>query len=111
VGADRVARNGDTANKIGTLGVALAARARDIPFYVVAPGTSFDVSLESGEQIPIEIRSEQEVLFCAEKSVAPAGVGAYNPAFDVTPAELITGYITEKGILAPPFEKLSGNSS
>ena len=101
VGADRIARNGDTANKIGTLGVALAAREAGVPFYVVAPRTTFDYDTPDGTGIPIEERSESEVLDAPE-----AGVRAWNPAFDVTPRRLITGWITEAGVLQPPFETL-----
>jgi methylthioribose-1-phosphate isomerase len=99
VGADRVARNGDTANKIGTLGVALAARHAGVPFYVAAPLSTFDPRAPDGASIPIEERAEAEVL----GSQAPPGVRAWNPAFDVTPAGLIRGWITEVGVLRPPF--------
>ncbi len=97
-GADRIARNGDTANKIGTYGIAVAAHANGVPFYVAAPSTTFDLSLESGRRIPIEERSENEF------DAAP-GVYRYNPAFDVTPARLITAFITDKGLIRPPFEE------
>jgi methylthioribose-1-phosphate isomerase len=96
VGADRIARNGDTANKIGTYGVAIAAAHHGIPFYVAAPRSTFDFSLESGEQIPIEERSPDEIR------IAP-GDAVYNPAFDVTPGRLITGFITEYGVLKAPY--------
>jgi methylthioribose-1-phosphate isomerase len=95
-GADRIAANGDVANKIGTYGLAVLARAHRIPFYVAAPGSTFDAAVASGNQIPIEQRSPQEIL---------AGVEAYNPAFDVTPAELITALITDRGVLEPPFSR------
>jgi methylthioribose-1-phosphate isomerase len=96
VGADRIARNGDTANKIGTYGVAIAAAHHGIPFYVAAPRSTFDFTLDSGEQIPIEERSPDEVRIAAEDDV-------YNPAFDVTPGRLVTGFITEYGVVHPPY--------
>ena len=96
VGADRIARNGDTANKIGTYGVAIAAAHHGIPFYVAAPRSTFDFALRSGEEIPIEERSADEVRIAAEDAV-------YNPAFDVTPGRLITGFITEYGVLTTPY--------
>lgn len=105
VGADRIAGNGDTANKIGTYGVALLAQAHGIPFYVAAPYSTFDRSLESGEGIPIEQRAASEVTCGFGRRTAPEGVKVYNPAFDVTPARLIAGFITERGILGPPFEE------
>ncbi|HIJ65127.1 MAG TPA: S-methyl-5-thioribose-1-phosphate isomerase [Candidatus Hydrogenedentes bacterium] len=105
VGADRIAANGDTANKIGTYGVALLAKAHNIPFYVAAPSSTFDLSIESGEAIPIEQRDPAEVTHGFGRQTAPAGVGVYNPAFDVTPAELVTAFITEKGLLRPPYRK------
>ena len=98
-GADRIAANGDTANKIGTYPLALAAKAAGVPFYIAAPMSTFDLSLASGAEIPIEERAADEVL----GANAGEGVAAYNPAFDVTPAELIAGWITEKGVLQPPF--------
>jgi methylthioribose-1-phosphate isomerase len=97
VGADRIARNGDTANKIGTYGVAIAAAHHGIPFYVAAPRSTFDFSLESGDRIPIEERSADEVRIAADDPV-------YNPAFDVTPGRLITGFITEYGIVRAPYD-------
>lgn len=101
VGADRIAANGDAANKIGTYGVALSARHHQIPFYVAAPRSTFDLSLMSGAAIPIEERPEAEVRSgFGEDLVAPAA-RCYNPAFDVTPAELITGIVTEKGLIQP----------
>lgn len=103
VGADRIAANGDTANKIGTYGVALLARAHNIPFYVAAPSSTFDMTLISGEAIPIEQRGSEEVTHSFGGVTAPEGVQVYNPAFDVTPAELIAGIITERGILRPPY--------
>lgn len=96
VGADRIARNGDTANKIGTYGVAISAAHHGIPFYVAAPRSTFDFALASGEDIPIEERSADEVRIAADDPV-------YNPAFDVTPGRLITGFITEYGVVQPPY--------
>ena len=105
VGADRIARNGDTANKIGTYGVALIARAHDVPFYVAAPGTTFDRATVRGDQIPIEERDGGEVRAGFGRATAPVRVRVYNPAFDVTPARLITAFITERGIIPPPFQR------
>ena len=99
VGADRVAANGDVANKIGTYGVALAARAHGVPFYVAAPRTTFDFSTPDGRGIPIEERSVEEVRGFQARASAPRDVRVWNPAFDVTPAELIAGYITDAGVL------------
>jgi methylthioribose-1-phosphate isomerase len=101
VGADRIAANGDTANKIGTYGVALLARAHQIPFYVAAPSSTFDLSLGDGSSIPIEQREPSEITHGFGRQTAPEGVEVYNPAFDVTPAELIEGIITEKGVIRP----------
>ncbi len=103
VGADRIARNGDTANKVGTLSVALAAQRFGVPFYVAAPSTTFDLSLESGAAIPIEERAGSEVDRSFGVRIAPEGVGVFNPAFDVTPADLITAIVHEGGIVRPPF--------
>ena len=103
VGADRIAANGDAANKIGTYGVAQLARAHDIPFYVAAPLLTFDASLATGALIPIEERASEEITHGFGRQTAPDGVKVYNPAFDVTPAELIAGIITERGILRPPY--------
>lgn len=105
VGADRIAANGDVANKIGTYGVALLAKAHGIPFYVAAPASTFDISLENGKQIPIEERDRVEVVCGFGKQTAPEDVLVFNPAFDVTPHELVTGIITEKGILRAPFDE------
>ncbi len=105
VGADRIAANGDTANKIGTYTVAVLAEKHRIPFYVAAPVSSFDFSLPDGAAIPIEERSAEEVTSFGSIRVAPQGVHVYNPAFDVTPNELITAIVTEYGILRPPYEK------
>jgi methylthioribose-1-phosphate isomerase len=101
VGADRIAANGDTANKIGTYGVALLAQAHGIPFYVAAPSSTFDLSLPSGDAIPIEQRDPREVTHGFGRQTAPEGVQVYNPAFDVTPAHLIAAIITEKGLIRP----------
>jgi methylthioribose-1-phosphate isomerase len=98
-GADRVAANGDAANKIGTYGVALLARAHGIPFYIAAPRSTFDADTPDGAAIPIEERIERELRFVGEVRTAPDGARVYNPAFDVTPASLISGWITEDGIL------------
>jgi len=103
VGADRIAGNGDTANKIGTYSVALLAREHRIPFYVAAPLSTFDLSLDTGEQIPIEERAASEVAEVQGRRIAPEGVEIANPAFDVTPSRLITAIITEVGILRPPY--------
>src|SRR5438105_13155960 len=100
-GADRIAANGDTANKIGTYGVALLAQAHGIPFYVAAPSSTFDLSLATGDAIPIEQRDAREVTHGLGKQIAPDGVRVYNPSFDVTPARLIAGIITEKGLIQP----------
>lgn len=105
VGADRVAANGDTANKIGTYALALAAQAHDVPFYVVAPRSSFDLSLATGGEIPIEERDAGEVRGFRGSSVTPDDAPVYNPAFDVTPAGLIRGWITERGVERPPFAR------
>ncbi|HGY91295.1 MAG TPA: S-methyl-5-thioribose-1-phosphate isomerase [Planctomycetes bacterium] len=104
-GADRIARNGDAANKIGTYGVAALAKVHGIPFYVVAPSTTFDLSLASGDLIPIEERPSDEVTQILGRPAAPKGQAAYNPAFDVTPASLITGLVTEKGVVTPVTEE------
>lgn len=103
VGADRIASNGDTANKIGTYSLAVLAAHHGIPFYVAAPRSTFDFSIASGEQIPIEERHEDEVIGFAGKRVAPDNARAYNPAFDVTPGHLITAFVTEYGIVRPPY--------
>ncbi|MBE3595757.1 MAG: S-methyl-5-thioribose-1-phosphate isomerase [Hydrogenibacillus sp.] len=105
VGADRIARNGDVANKIGTYGVALSARAHGIPFYVAAPRSTIDLDTAAGEDIVIEERDAEEVVTCHGCRIAPVGVKVYNPAFDVTPHALVTGIITEKGIVHPPYEE------
>ncbi|MEH7386734.1 S-methyl-5-thioribose-1-phosphate isomerase [Bacillus sp. JJ1521] len=104
VGADRITANGDTANKIGTFNLAILAKTFGIPFYVAAPLSTFDVSLASGKEIPIEERNPEEVTHIGGVRIAPEGVQVYNPAFDVTPNELITAIITEKGILQGDLE-------
>lgn len=101
VGADRIAKNGDFANKIGTYEKAVLAKENSIPFYVAAPGSTIDHSCESGEKIPIEERDEEEVHYIGKERVTPEGAKAINPAFDVTPAKFVTGIITEKGIFMP----------
>ncbi len=105
VGADRITKKGFIANKIGTYNLAVLAKYHKIPFYVAGPVSSFDLSLNRGEDIPIEERNPQEVKTFGGKSVAPKKVKAYNPAFDVTPPELITAVITDKGIITQPLEK------
>ena len=110
VGADRIAANGDVANKIGTYNLAMAASYHNIPFYCVAPLSTFDRSLESGDLIPIEERDAREVTHVRECQIAPDDAEAGNPAFDITPAELLTGIITEKGILRPPFKESIENA-
>jgi methylthioribose-1-phosphate isomerase len=107
-GADRIARNGDVANKIGTYSLALSARESNVPFYVVAPSTTFDLSLEGGEEIPIEEREKEEVTEFMGLKTAPLDIEVRNPAFDITPNELINGFVTEKGIIYPPFRKNIG---
>jgi methylthioribose-1-phosphate isomerase len=101
VGADRIAANGDAANKIGTYSVALLCEAHGLPFYVAAPTTTFDLSLDSGEAIPIEERAAEEITKPGGVAFAPEGVDVYNPAFDVTPARLIAGIITDRGVICP----------
>ena len=102
VGADRIASNGDTANKIGTYSLAVLAKAHSIPFYVAAPISTFDMKIKSGEQIPIEQRAPEEVTNLCGKRIAPKDVNVYNPAFDITPARLISAIITECGIIKKP---------
>ena len=103
VGADRIAANGDTANKIGTYNLAVLARAHGIPFYVAAPSTTFDFKIKTGKQIPIENRHSKEVTEGFGRRTAPHGINVLNPAFDVTPHALITAFITEAGVHRPPF--------
>ncbi|MBP6928837.1 MAG: S-methyl-5-thioribose-1-phosphate isomerase [Caldisericia bacterium] len=99
VGADRIARNGDVANKIGTLQLAISAHQYDIPFYVAAPRSTFDLTIESGKEIPIEERPAEELVVFNGIKMAPDGISVFNPAFDVAPFDLVTGYITESGII------------
>jgi methylthioribose-1-phosphate isomerase len=105
VGADRIAANGDTANKIGTYGLALLARAHDLPFFVAAPMSTVDLKTPSGRQIPIEERDPREVTHVGEQALAPSGIKVRNPAFDVTPARLITAIITNAGVAEAPYER------
>lgn len=105
VGADRIVKNGDTANKIGTYMLALAAKEHSVPFYVVAPSTSFDLSLENGDKIKIEMRAPNELTELKGQKIAPERIEVYNPGFDVTPGKLITAFITEKGVIS--VEKLA----
>jgi methylthioribose-1-phosphate isomerase len=116
-GADRIAANGDVANKIGTYQIALAAAAHQIPFYVAAPTSTFDLSLADGDQIPIEQRDPAEITHGFGRQTAPDGIQVYNPAFDVTPARLIRAIICEKGVIQPVnqasiaalFDKVTGS--
>ena len=103
VGADRIAANGDTANKIGTYNVAILAKEHGIPFYVAAPWSTIDLATATGDAIPIEERPAVEVTHHGGKQLTPNGVGIRNPAFDVTPAKYITAIITERGVLRGPF--------
>jgi methylthioribose-1-phosphate isomerase len=100
-GADRIAANGDAANKIGTYGVAILAKHHGIPFYVAAPSSTFDLEMADGSRIPIEQRAAEEITEGFGKRTAPANARTYSPAFDVTPASLITAIITEKGLIQP----------
>jgi len=105
VGADRIAANGDTANKIGTYMVAVLAREHGVPFYVAAPLTTLDMSLASGDEIPIEERDSTEITHIRDHQLGPEGVNVHNPAFDVTPHQFITAIITDKGVARPPYTK------
>lgn len=105
VGADRIAANGDTANKIGTYMLAVLAKHHGVPFYVVAPKSTFDLKIKSGKQIPIEERKKEEVTCFAGVQTAPDAIKVFNPAFDVTPARLISGMVTEKGIIRHPYQQ------
>lgn len=105
VGADRIALNGDVANKVGTYSVAVLAHVHNIPFYVAAPSSTFDPHIDSGEKIVIEERPEKEVLAIGGRFIAPSGIKVRNPAFDVTPAKYVTAIITEKGIITQPYKK------
>jgi len=111
VGADRIAANGDVANKIGTYAVSILAKEHGIPFYVAAPWSTVDLATAHGDLIPIEQRSATEVTHSNGKQMTPTGVGIENPAFDVTPAKYVTAIITERGILRAPYgesiEKMS----
>jgi len=102
VGSDRIARNGDVCNKIGTYSVAVLAKEHGVPFYAVAPLSTFDRALTSGDQIPIEERPAEEITEGFGRRTAPEGVKVYNPAFDVTPARLVTGIVTEHGVIEAP---------
>jgi methylthioribose-1-phosphate isomerase len=104
VGADRIARNGDVANKIGTYGLAVLARHHGLPFYVAAPWSTVDLETPTGEGIPIEERPSDEVMLIGAQRIAPQGVRARYPAFDVTPAALVTAIITERGLVQPVGE-------
>jgi methylthioribose-1-phosphate isomerase len=106
VGADRIARNGDTANKIGTYGLAILAAHHGIPFYVAAPRSTFDFTMESGASIHIEERAPSEVTAFGATTVAPPDAQVYNPAFDVTPGHLITAFVTEYGVIHPPYHEM-----
>jgi methylthioribose-1-phosphate isomerase len=105
VGADRIAANGDTANKIGTYSLAILAKEHGIPFYVAAPLSTIDLATPSGEHIPVEYRKREEIEFFNSQRIVPAEAEILNPAFDVTPAEYISGIITEAGVLTPPYEE------
>jgi len=105
VGCDRVAANGDVANKIGTYNLAIAAKAHGVPFYVACPISTIDLSVSSGDQIEIEERNAEEITHIQGVAIAPIGTKVFNPAFDITPAEYITAIITEKGILHPPYSQ------
>jgi methylthioribose-1-phosphate isomerase len=102
-GADRVAANGDAANKIGTYSLAVLAHAHGIPFYIAAPLSTIDLTVATGRDIPIEERAPEEVTTIGSRLIAPDGTNVWNPAFDVVPADLITGMITEKGVIKAPY--------
>jgi methylthioribose-1-phosphate isomerase len=110
VGADRICANGDFANKIGTYGLAVQARHHAVPFYCAAPWSTVDASLAEGDLIPIEQRSPAEVTVIAGRRTAPEGATALNPAFDVTPARYVTGFVTDRGIVQPPFSRRDSQS-
>jgi methylthioribose-1-phosphate isomerase len=105
VGCDRIAANGDVANKIGTYTIAVLARRHRIPFYVAGPTSSIDLNCPAGKDIPIEQRDPKEVSHMFGRALAPKGIQIFNPAFDVTSQELITAIITEKGIIHPPYDQ------
>jgi methylthioribose-1-phosphate isomerase len=104
VGADRIARNGDVANKIGTYALAIAARYHGVPFYVAAPTSTFDPATRSGDQIVVEERGADEIRCGFGRATAPRDVPVRNPAFDVTPASLVTAFITDQGVHRPPYD-------
>jgi methylthioribose-1-phosphate isomerase len=104
VGADRIAANGDVANKIGTYPLAVLAREHDVPFVVAAPTSTIDLTTPTGAAVAVEERPEDEVVSIGVERIAPAGVAAANRAFDVTPARLVTAIVTERGVLRPPYE-------
>jgi methylthioribose-1-phosphate isomerase (EC 5.3.1.23) len=104
-GADRIASNGDTANKVGTYNLSVLSKEHGIPFYIAAPSSSFDLSTPSGEKIPIEERGADEIVSFGKCKVAPDGIETYSPAFDITPADNITAFITERGIIKRPFSE------
>ncbi|MFC1676000.1 S-methyl-5-thioribose-1-phosphate isomerase [Planctomycetota bacterium] len=104
-GADRVAGNGDTANKIGTMSLAVLANYYKVPFYIAAPTSTIDLNIKCGSEIPIEERPAEELTVCGGKKIAPDGIGVYNPAFDVTDHKLITAIVTEKGLVRPSFKE------
>src|SRR6185312_3875396 len=104
IGADRIAANGDTANKIGSYSLAVLAEHHDIPFYVAAPISTVDLRMPTGKDIPIEERSSKEVTEIRGQSIAPKNIKARHPAFDMTPADLITAIITDRGVAKPPFD-------
>jgi len=108
VGADRIAANGDFANKIGTYSLAVLALHHGVPFYCAAPSTTIDPALADGDGIPIEQRGPEEVKTVAGRPVAPAAAAALNPAFDVTPARYVSGFVTDRGLEQPPFGDAAG---
>ena len=101
-GADRIAANGDTANKIGTFSLSILAKEHGVPFYIAAPSSTFDLKIKTGAQIPIEQRNADEITSFGQTRIAPKDINVYNPAFDVTDAENITAIITEKGVIEKP---------
>lgn len=105
VGADRIARNGDTANKIGTFMLSVVAKNYGIPFYVAAPTSTIDFTIDKGEEIDIEVRGDKEITEIRSIRIAPEGIDVYNPAFDITPADNISAIITEKGVIKPPYQE------
>jgi len=105
VGADRIAANGDVANKVGTYALAVVARAHGVPFYVAAPTSTVDLEMAAGEQIVLEERSAEEVTTIGRQRIAPVGAAVRNPAFDVTPARLVTAFVTETGVVRPPYRR------